>query len=850
MAELIAKGFGKPTARVERLKKVMVDTVPVVESERAKLVTQVYRETENMSAIMRRAKVMEKLLAEMPIVIRDDELIVGAPTVNPRASDVGIEFSYDWLEPEFETMATRANDPYIIDEKTKAELRDCFGYWEGKTIYDYATSLMSQECKDCQDHNVFNAGNYLYAGIGHTVVNYEKIIKRGFRGVIEEAALALEALKAKEVGSNCDPEFVKKEQFYKAVIITYNACINHAHRYADKAEELARAESNPTRRAELELIAKNCRHAPEYGARNFYEACQTFWFVHFLIHFESNGHSYSPGPFDRFMIQFYESDPNIKPEFAQELIDCLFVKFNDTTKIRDDISAQAFAGYQHFEHVALGGTDSYGNDTTNDLSYMCLEALAHVGMPSPSLGTRIGNQTPEEYIYRVCETIRLGHGMPNVFNDEVIIPSLVNLGIPLEEARTYTPHGCVEPVIPGKTDGWTDSASFNVAKVVEITLNNGMCDGVQLGPVTGDITTFTCIEDFFTAFQKQMEYFVYRMIEADNCIDIAHADKCPLPYLAGIIDGCIDNGKATQNGGAIYNFSGPQAFGVVDAGDSLYAIQKNVFEDKKLTLTELKDALDHNFGYPDGGGCPAESGGSDQIEARIYEAVKAILSGSGSVDLSSTGNVAGKIAEGCSNPRYEEIRRLLDNTPAYGNDLDEVDSFAVRCARIYCEQVQLYTNPRGGQYHAGIYPVSANVLYGKDVAAMPTGRLARTPLSDGVSPRAGKDTHGPTASANSVSKLDHSIASNGTLYNQKFMPAALAGDEGLVKFAALIRNYFDRKGWHIQFNVVDRDTLLDAQKHPEDHKDLVVRVAGYSAYFTRLAKEVQDNIISRSELSF
>jgi formate C-acetyltransferase len=861
---MIAKGFTKPTARVERLKNLIIDAMPVIESERAVLVTEAYKETEHLSPILRRAKVIEKLLNEMHITIRDDELIVGSLTEHPRSSELGVEFSCDWVEVEFDTMENRSNDPFHISEENKRILSGIFREWKGKTLGDYAVTLMSQECKDCQEYAVFNIGNYLMAGVGHSCVSYEKVMKIGFKGILRETVEALEKL------DKTHPDYIKKEQFYKAVIITFSAAINHSHRYATKAEELAQKETNPVRKAELLQIAQNCRNVPENGARNFFEACQSFWMTHHILRVESNGHSYSPGPFDRFMYPFYKNDSGITEEFAQELIDCLFVKINDANKYRDDISAQAFAGYQLFEMVALGGQDEDGNDQTNDISYLCLNALAHVGLPMPSLAVRVSTKTPDDFLYRVCETIRLGHGMPALFNDEVIIPAMVNRGIPLRVARTYTPSGCVEPDIANKTDGWHDSASFNVAKVMEITLHNGRWGGKQLGPQTGEITTFTCIQDFIDAFRKQMEYFVHYMVEGNNCIDIAHAQRCPLPYQSALIEDCIGKGISVQEGGAIYNFTGPQGFGCIDAGDSLYCIQKNIFEDKKFTLAELKEALENNFGYPIGPGGSTETsqgirtdgysgqsgaGGSDaDIEARIYDVVRSILSGSGSVSIADVRNKLGSGVTGAASPagaaKYADMLRTLQNTEGYGNDIDEIDIYTVICARIYCEIVETHRNPRGGQFQSGIYPVSANVLYGKDVGALPTGRLAKLPLGDGVSPRAGKDTSGPTAAANSVSKLDHALASNGTLYNQKFLPAALAGDKGLMNFAALIRGYFERKGMHIQFNVVDKETLLSAQNDPDKYKDLVVRVAGYSAHFTKLARETQDNIIARTEQTF
>ena len=888
---MIEKGFTEPTERVKRLKKAIVEARPMVETYRARLVTETYKATEGMTPILRRARVDENLFNNLPIVIRDDELIVGSPCVHPRSSDVGIEYSYADLATELETMQTRTCDQFDISEEDKEVVRHFDDYWKGKTMSDYAWSLMSPECQSCQEHGVFNVGNYMYAGVGHVCVYYEKVLKIGFSGIIKEVLAAMDKVDTKK------PEAIKQMQFYKALLITYTAAINHAHRYGKLAAEMAEKEMNPQRRAELQQISKNCYKVPEKPAETFWEALQSFWFVHNMINLETNAHSYSPGPFDRYMNPFYVNDKTITKDFAQELLDCLFVKFNDKNKVRDDISAQAFAGYQMFELIALGGTDEDGNDLTNEMSYMCLDALAHVGMPMPSVGCRVGTQTPDEFLYRTIEVIRLGYGMPNLFNDEVIIPAMVNRGIPLKVARTYNPSGCVEPDIAHKYDGWHDAAAFNVAKVMDVTLNNGRAFGDQVGPKTGEITDFTCIQDFIDAFEKQMEFFVRNMVEADNCIDTAHGDRVPLPFESGLIEGCIEKGKSVQEGGAIWNFTGPQGVGIIDAGDSLYCIQKNVFEDKKFTLAELKDALEHNFGYPipaigstpisasvgdpkysvgnmsidsinlvnePKGACQATNscGTNTTSEDQIYAAVKALLSGNTVDNLadllkSNTTNTGACCSAGQSgskqvipNARWQEILTILQNTPGFGNDIDEIDKYAVRCGEIYCEQVEKYTNARGGKFQAGMYPVSANVLYGKDVMALPTGHLAKTPIADGVSPRAGYDTNGPTAAANSVAKLDHALASNGTLYNMKFLPSALAGDKGIKNMASLIRSYFERKGMHVQFNVVDRDTLIDAQNHPENHKDLVIRVAGYSAHFTKLAKETQDNIIARTEMEF
>jgi len=848
---MLAKGFTQPTERVSKLKRMIVDAVPYVESERAVLVTESYKETEGLTSVMRRAKAAEKIFNNLPITIREGELIVGSITKNPRSTEICPEFSYDWVEKEFDTMATRVADPFEIPKETAHELREAFKYWKGRTTSDFADSMMSQEAKDAIGNGVFTVGNYFYGGVGHITVDYGKILKFGFRGIIEETVLAMS-----KIDKN-NPDYIKKNQFYKAVLITYNAAINFAHRYAKKATEMATVETNPIRKAELVQIAKNCTRVPEHGATNFYEACQSFWFIQSMLQIEANGHSISPGRFDQYMYPYYASDAGITREFAQELIDCIWIKLNDVNKTRDEISAQAFAGYAVFQNLIVGGQTEEGLDATNDISYMCMEATARVQLPAPSFSIRVWQGSPDEFLHRACEVARLGLGVPAMYNDEVIIPALINRGLSLRDARNYCIIGCVEPQTPHKTEGWHDAAFFNVAKILEITLNNGKVGDMQLGPATGDITTFTSMEDFYTAYTKQIEYFTYYLVEACNAVDYAHAEKAPLPFLSAMIEDCIGRGKTVQEGGAIYNFTGPQAFGVADTGDSMYAIKKNVFEDKSITLMQLKEALDNNFGYPVGvtsGSCMQDANSpTPETEQKVYDMVKKILENSGTVDIADlTRKLSAEtpMTATTSSGNYDEIKRILEATPSFGNDIDEVDMVARKCAQIYCLEVEKYTNPRGGQFQAGIYPVSANVLFGKDVAALPDGRLATLPLADGVSPRSGKDENGPTAAANSVAKLDHFSASNGTLYNQKLLPSTLAGDKGLLNFASLVRSYFDNKGMHVQFNVIDRAKLIAAQQNPEDHRDLVVRVAGYSAQFVILAKEVQDDIISRTEHSF
>lgn len=852
--DVLAKGFTQPTERIKALKKAIYDATPTVEADRAELITASYKETEGLPMVIRRAKAVEKILTEIPIAIRDNELIAGSLTVSVHGCQIYPEFSYEWVEKEFDTMATRMADPFVIPKETAKRLHDAFLYWPGKTTSALATSYMSQPCLDAQANGVFTVGNYYFNGVGHVCADYGKVLAKGYKGIIEEA----EAAKAKLDGTS--PEDIKKGHFYDAVIISYKAAIVYANRYADLCEQLATAEANPTRKAELQQMAANCRRVPEYPASTWWEALQAFWFVQLVLQLESNGHSISPGRFDQYMYPYLKADTSVSKEFAQELLDNVWVKFNDLNKTRDDVSDQAFAGYALFQNIQCGGQTEDGVDATNPLSYMMIEAGAHVAMAAPSFSIRYWNKTPDEFLYRACELVRLGYGYPAMYNDEVIIPAMMNRGIPLKDARNYCIIGCVEPQVPHKTEGWHDAAFFNIAKILEITLHNGRCGNIQLGPKTGEMTDFKNLGDVMAAYQKQMEYFVKLLAEADNCVDYAHMERAPLPYLSALVEDCIGRGKSVQEGGAIYNFTGPQAFGVADNGDSFAALQKHVFEKGEVTMAQLAEAMNHNFGYPDPTGklaqcaAPAQSDSlSGLSEQQVYEAVKRILSTKGSIDINQLQadlQQSAAPAAGGDNAKYQQIKRIMENTSWFGNDDDFVDLLTREAGQIYAREVQKYKNPRGGQFQAGCYPVSANVLFGKDVAALPDGRLAWTPLADGVSPRAGCDTHGPTAAAMSVAKLEHETFSNGTLYNQKFSPSALAGDEGLKRFAALCRAYFDNKGMHVQFNVIDRATLIEAQKHPEQHKDLVVRVAGYSAQFISLAKEVQDNIINRTEHTF
>ena len=594
-----------------------------------------------------------------------------------------------------------------------------------------------------------------------------------------------------------DSDYAKRSHFLQAVITSCEAVIRYAERYAELARTLASACSDPARKAELETIAQNCAQVPANPARTFHEALQSFWFVQMLLQMESSGHSISPGRFDQYMYPYYRADLEkglITRESAQELIDCVWVKLNDLNKARDAASAEGFAGYSLFQNLCAGGQDQSGNDATNDLSFHCVQASMHTRLPQPSFSVRIWNGTPHAFMLKCAELTRTGIGLPAYYNDEVIIPSLMSRGLTLEDARDYNIIGCVEPQKAAKTEGWHDAAFFNMCRPLELVFSNGVDQNVQIGPATGEVSAMRTFDDFFNAYKAQMNYMIALMVNADNAIDVAHAERAPLPFLSSMIEDCIGRGKSVQEGGAIYNFTGPQGFGIANMADSLYAVKTLVYEKQLCSMTDLKDALIHNFGR----GIPEKKAKelTEKVVEQVYRMGK-------TVPEAGIRSIYQALLQGSGDPaqkaKYDHILELIDNLPKFGNDLGEIDAFAREVAYTYTKPLETYKNPRGGTYQAGLYPVSANVPLGAQTGATPDGRLAYTPVADGVSPAAGRDSHGPTAAANSVSRLDHFIASNGTLFNQKFHPSALSGLSGLEAFTALIRGYFDQKGSHMQF---------------------------------------------------
>ena len=831
----------KKSPRIDKLISHLFAKMPEIEADRAELVTESYKQTESLPIIKRRSAAFRHILENIPIVIRPDELIVGSNSIAPRGCQTFPEYSFEWLEPEFGTLATREADPFYISNETVERLKKVHPYWKGKTVCDLAASGMDPDVLDVfLNHGVFTVGNYFYNGIGHINVNYAKVINEGLEAIIAEARAAIGKL---HIGNG---DYQRKKQFQEAVIESCEAVIAYAARYADLARREASYCADPQRRAELLTIAENCTRVPAKPARSFYEACQAFWFVQQLLQCESSGHSISPGRFDQYMYPLFKQDIDkgtLTHEQAQEYLDCIWVKLNDLNKVRDAASAEGFAGYGLFQNLIVGGQNEQGVDVTNDLSYMCMEATMHVRLPQPSLSIRVWNCSPHDLLIKAASVTREGLGVPAFYNDEVIIPSIMARGLTLEDARDYCIIGCVEPQKGAKTDGWHDAAFFNMCRPLELVFSNGMDKGKQIGLRTGEVEQMSSFEEFFDAYKKQQTHMIEMMVHADNAVDYAHSVRCPLPFESCLCDDCIERGQSLQEGGAHYNFTGPQGFGIANMTDALLAVKTLIFDEKKVTMAEMKQALADNFGK---GILPKKAlelttqitrelmVGGATVDDDVIRAVYRNLTNAETVDEAKKA-------------RYAEILQMIEALPKYGNDLPEIDAFAREVGNTYTKVLENYTNPRGGSFQAGLYPVSANVPLGYQTGATPDGRLAFTPIADGVGPASGRDVKGPTATANSVARLDHGIASNGTLFNQKFHPSALSSMASLEKFVAYLRGYFDQKGMHVQYNVVSRETLIDAQKNPEKYKNLVVRVAGYSALFTTLSRSLQDDNIARTE---
>ncbi|MDG9997756.1 formate C-acetyltransferase [Klebsiella oxytoca] len=760
------------TNRTQRLKDLLFANPREISLERALLYTASHKQTEGEPVMIRRAKATAWILDHVQISIRDDELIAGNRTIKPRAGIMSPEMDPYWLLKELDQFPTRPQDRFNISEEDKRIYREeLFPYWENRSMKDFINAQMTDEVKNAVSTQIFSV-NQTDKGQGHIIIDYPRLLENGLAALVTE----IKAVRQQH----------PQNSFYQAVLILLEASQRHILRYAALADEMAADCADEQRRKDLETIANISRHNAVHRPEDFWQACQLFWYMNIILQYESNASSISLGRFDQYMLPYYQASLNRgqDPQFLQELLESLWVKCNDIVLLRSTSSARYFAGFPTGYTALLGGLTETGRSAVNILSFLSLDAYQNVRLPQPNLGVRVNELIDRPFLRKTAETIRLGTGIPQIFNDEVVIPAFLNRGVSLEDARDYSVVGCVELSIPGRTYGLHDIAMFNLLKVMEIV----MLENESNPDITWD--------GLINQIRDKIRYYIKLMVEGSNICDIGHRDWAPVPLLSSFIEDCVQHGQDITAGGARYNFSGVQGIGIANLSDSLHALKGMVFEQKRLSFAELIAVLKANFQTPEG----------EKIRARLIN-------------------------------RFEK----------YGNDIDEVDNISAALLRFYCKEVEQYQNPRGGQFTPGSYTVSAHVPLGSVVGATPDGRLAGEQLADGgLSPMLGQDVQGPTAVLKSVSKLDNFLLSNGTLLNVKFTPATLAGDSGLNKLADFLQAFTRLRLQHIQFNVVNADTLREAQQRPQDFAGLVVRVAGYSAFFVELSQEIQDDIIRRT----
>lgn len=760
------------TSRTERLKAALFASPREISLERALLYTESHRSTEGELTLVRRAKATAYIMDNVEIALREDELIAGNRTVKPRAGIISPEMDPYWLLKELDAFSTRPQDRFTISGEDKQIYRgQLFPYWESRSMKDFINSQMPEEVTAATRTQIFSI-NQTDKGQGHIIIDYPRLLNSGLDNLVAELVQLNEQ--------------APDNAFYQAALILLKAAQRHILRYAALAEEMAESCQDDTRKQELVRIAHISRHISGNKPQDFYQACQLFWYMNIILQYESNASSLSLGRFDQYMLPFYQHSLSHgeSPAFLKELLESLWVKCNDIVLLRSASSARYFAGFPTGYTILLGGLTETGRSAVNVLSFLCLDAYQNVCLPQPNLGVRVNELIDRPFLLKTAETIRMGTGIPQIFNDEVVVPAFLNRGVSLEDARDYAVVGCVELSIPGKTYGLHDIAMFNLLKVMELTLHENEGNAAMTYP------------ELVEQIRQKISHYVRLMAQGSNICDIGHRDWAPVPLLSSFIEGCLNSGKDITEGGARYNFSGVQGIGIANLSDSLHALKGMVFDQQRLTFDELLASLKENFASEEG------------------RAIRA---------------------------------RLINRFEKYGNDVDEVDLISADLLRYYCKEVEQYRNPRGGQFTPGSYTVSAHVPLGAVVGATPDGRFAGEQLADGgLSPMLGQDHQGPTAVLKSVSKLDNTLLSNGTLLNVKFTPSTLEGQQGLNKLADFLGAFTRLKLQHIQFNVVNAEQLREAQKRPQDFAGLVVRVAGYSAFFVELSREIQDDIIGRT----
>nr|WP_184311763.1 trans-4-hydroxy-L-proline dehydratase [Anaerosolibacter carboniphilus] len=779
--------------RIAKLREQSVTTVPRLSIERAVLVTEVYKDYAGKVSIpVLRALTFKYLMEHKSICIHDGELIVGERGPGPQQAPTYPELCCH-TEEDFDIIDRREKIFFRVDEETKRVHRETIiPYWKGKSIRDHLFNQMTEAWKDSYEAGIFTEFMEQRAP-GHTVAD-GKIYQKGFIDFKKDIERKLQ-----ELDYFNDPEAYEKQEELRAMSICCDGIVRFAERHADEARKLASIEQNPIRKKELEEIAQVCSHVPAYAPRTFHEALQAYWFVHLGVITELNTwDAFCPGKLDQHLYPFYKRESEsgkLTREQAKELLECFWVKFNNQpAPPKVGITLQESGTYTDFCNINIGGIQSDGSDGVNEISYLLLEIIDEMRILQPSTNIQVSRKNPDHFIIKAGEVIREGMGFPSVFNTDAVIEELLRQGKALEDARCGGTSGCVEVGCFGK-EAFILTGYFNLVKILEVTLHNGINPrtGKRLGLETGDAAAFDSLEELLEAFKKQVQYFADIKIRGNHIIEKLYAESMPAPFLSMIIDDCIENAKDYNAGGARYNSRYIQGVGIGSITDSLSAIQYHVYDKQNFTMGELLNILHADF--------------------EGYE---------------------------------KERQRLLNKTPKYGNDDDYADRIMQKVFNIFYDVVNGRKTPTGSTYRIEMLPTTCHVYFGSVVGATPDGRKSGKPLSEGISPVQGADKKGPTAVIKSASKMDH-LRTGGTLLNQKFTPQIVQGQEGLEKLKDLIRAYFKVDGHHIQFNIINANTLRDAQKNPEKYKNLIVRVAGYSDYFNNLNKGLQDEIIERSE---
>lgn len=795
--------FGSLTDRMKAFREEVLDEKPYIDAQRAVLATQVYRENQNQPRVMVRALMLQKILENMSIYIEDKTLIVGNQATKNKNAPIFPEYTMEFVLNELDLFEKRDGDVFYITEETKQQLRDIAPFWENNNLRARGEALLPEEVSVFMETGVFGMEGKLNAGDAHLAVNYEKILAFGLKGYEER----VKDLKAKL--DLTDPDSIDKNIFYKAVLIVIEAVHQFAQRYSKLSQELADREKDSKRKAELLEISRICAKVPYEPATSFYEAVQSVWFIQLILQIESNGHSLSYGRFDQYMYPYYIKDIQekvITKDEALELLTCLWIKTLTINKVRSQAHTLSSAGSPMYQNVTIGGQTPDKKDAVNELSFVVLQSIAQTRLTQPNLTVRYHKNINKAFFDDCIEVMKLGFGMPALNNDEIIIPSFINWGVKEEDAYNYSAIGCVETAVPGK---WgyrcTGMSYINFPRVLLCAMNDGvdLTTGKRFTKGYGYFKDMNSYEELLSAWDKTVREMTRYSVIVENAIDKASERDVPDILCSALTDDCIGRGKTIKEGGAVYDFISGLQVGIANMADSLAAIKKLVFEEKKITPTQLWNAILDDF----------QSDENKKIQAM-----------------------------------------LIDEVPKYGNDIDYVDNLVVEAYDSYLDEIKKYPNTRyhrgpiGGIRYGGTSSISANVGQGMGTMATPDGRNAYEPLAEGCSPAHNADKNGPTAVFKSVAKLPTEKITGGVLLNQKMTPQMLFTEENKQKLEMLIRAFFNRlHGYHVQYNIVSRETLIDAQKYPEKHKDLIVRVAGYSAFFNVLSKKTQNDIIGRTE---